>query len=177
MKESIKRRIIEKARDLLFTKTEEEITMNLIAGELGITAPTLYHYFKGKEELLLAANNLITEEVTELMSMRFPPSVPAEMRIITLTSIIAEYFMKNGLPASYLVEDPIDKPIKLKEFRKKMNDLFTLYYKDGRKPKRTGVEQATFRYLATVEADLVYLRNTKKPLNDDFAEKAFSTVK
>ncbi len=176
MKESIKKRIVEKARDLLFTKTEEEITMNLIAGELGITAPTLYHYFKGKDELLYAANQLITEEITALMSIKFPPSIPAEMRIVTATSLIAEYFMKTGLPASYLVEDPKDRPIVLKEFRKKMTDLFSMYYKNKKKTSKVGVEQTTFRYLATIEADLVYLRNTKKQLSEDFAEKVFSVI-
>jgi AcrR family transcriptional regulator len=176
MKESIRMRIVEKARDLLFTKTEEEITMNLIAGELGITAPTLYHYFKGKDELLLAANKLITEEVTNLMSIKFPPSIPAEMRIITTTSMIAEYFMKTGLPASYLVEDPNDRPVVLKEFRKKMTELFSMYFKDNKKTKKAGIEQTTYRYLATIEADIVYLRNGKKQLTEDFAEKAFSAL-
>lgn len=176
MKDSIRKRIIEKARDLLFKLTEEEITMNLIANELGITAPTLYHYFKGKDELLNAANQLITDEISAHLSIKFPPSIPAEMRIITATSMIAEYFMKTGVPGSYLVEDPKDRPIVLKEFRKKFTEMFSNYLKDRKTPKKAGAEQTTMRYLSLIQADIAYLRNNKKELSEDFAEKVFSVL-
>ena len=176
MKDSIKKRIIEKARDLLFTKNEEEITMNLIAGELGITAPTLYHYFKGKDELLNSANILIMEEISAHLSIKFPPSIPAEMKIITATSLVAEYFIKTGLPVSYLVEDPKDRPIVLKEFRKKFADMFADYNKNRKPAKKVGAEQTTMRFLAILMADLAYVRNNKKILSDDFAEKVFAVL-
>ena len=90
MKESIKNKIVEKARDLLFRSSEEDITMNLIAKELGITAPTLYHYFKGKDELIAAAQSLVTTEINSIISLKFPPSIPAEMKILTTSGQIAE---------------------------------------------------------------------------------------
>lgn len=176
MKDSIKKRIIEKARDLLFTKNEEEITMNLIAGELGITAPTLYHYFKGKDELLNAANVLIMEEISAHLSIKFPPSIPAEMKIITATSLVAEYFIKTGLPVSYLVEDPKDRPIVLKEFRKKFTAMFSDYLKNKKGGKKVGAEQTTMRFLAILMADLAYVRNSKKNLSEDFAERVFAVL-
>ena len=120
MKDSIRQKIVEKARDLLFTKTEEEITMNLVANELSITAPTLYHYFKGKGEMLEAANQLIVNEISSTLELKFPPSIPFEMRIITAVAMTGDYFMKTGLPASYLIEDPRERPIVLGEFRKKL---------------------------------------------------------
>ena len=55
--------IVAKARNLLFTARDGEITMNAIAKDLGMTAPTLYHYFKGKDELLESAKNLVVDEV------------------------------------------------------------------------------------------------------------------
>ncbi|HRZ79754.1 MAG TPA: TetR/AcrR family transcriptional regulator [bacterium] len=177
MRDSIRKRIVEKARDLLFKLNEEEITMNLIANELGITAPTLYHYFKGKDELLNAANQLITEEISAQLAIKFPPSIPAGMRIVTATSLVAEYFMKTGLPASYLVEDPKDRPVVLKEFRKKFTELFAQYLKDDKKgTRKAGAEQTTMRYLALIQADIAYLRNSKKELSEDFAEKVFSVL-
>ncbi|MGI6394796.1 MAG: TetR/AcrR family transcriptional regulator [bacterium] len=176
MKNSIKKRIIEKARDLLFVKTEEEITMSLIAQELEITAPTLYHYFKGKGELLNAANQLISEEISANLGIKFPPSVPAEMRIVTATSMIAEYFMRTGLPASYLVEDPKDRPINLSEFRKKFAELFSSYLKAKKPSYKAGAAQTTLRYLSLIQADIAYIRNNKKELTEDFAEKVFSVL-
>ena len=176
MKDPVKQRIIEKARDLLFTKNEEEITMNLIAGELGITAPTLYHYFKGKDELLHAANLLIMEEISAHLAIKFPLSIPAEMKIITATSLVAEYFIKTELPVSYLVEDPKDRPIVLKEFRKKFTETFADYLKNKKGKKKLGAEQTTMRFLAILMADLAYIRNSKKALPADFAERVFSVL-
>ncbi|HSW60694.1 MAG TPA: TetR/AcrR family transcriptional regulator [bacterium] len=174
MKDSIRKKIIEMARDLLFTRTEEEITMNLIAGELKLTAPTLYHYFKGKDELLAAGNKLISEEILANTSIKFPPSIPYEMRIITATSMVAEYFMKNGLPVSYLVEDPMDRPISLKEVRKAFTAMFTEYKKKN--SSKAGAEQTALRYLALIMADITYLRSAKKDLPEDFAEKVFAAL-
>lgn len=174
MKDSIRQRIIEMARDLLFTMTEEEITMNLIAGELKLTAPTLYHYFKGKDELLRAANQLIVEEISAQINIKFPPSIPYEMRIITTTGMVAEYFMKNGLPASYLVEDPMEKPIKLGAFRTKLASMFAELKKNGKIKSKTSAEQLMYRHLATTQADITYYRSTKKDLPEDFAEKVYA---
>jgi AcrR family transcriptional regulator len=168
-------RITEKVRDLLFTKTEEEITMNLIAEELNVTAPTIYHYFTGKDELLAAGNNLIFKEISACLNIKFPPSVPPEMKIITTTVMVADYFMKNGLPAFYLTEDPREKPVNLKEFRKKFTAMFSEYFKTA-KGKTSGAEHTAIRYLALIQAEIVYYRNLGKPLPEDFSEKIFSVI-
>jgi len=177
MKDSIKKRIVEKARDLLFTKTEEEITMNLIAKELNITAPTLYHYFKGKDELLNDANQLIIEEISANIGIKFPPSIPYEMRIVTAISTVADYFFRTGLPASYLVEDPKDKPIKLKEFRLKFSGMIDEIKKNGKFKSNLSSDQLMYRLLATLQADITYFRSIKKEMPEDFAEKVWSSFK
>lgn len=169
-------RIAEKARDLLFTMTEEEITMTFIADELKTTAPTLYHYFKGKDELLLAGNKLIQSEISAHLELKFPPSIPAEMKILTAVSMVADYFMKSGLPAFYLTEDPKDKPIKLKEFRKKFTDLFGDYMKTKNPVSKSNAEQIFLRYMSLVQAEIIYARNNKKPLHEDFAAKILSML-
>ena len=176
MKDSIRQRIIEKARDLLFTRTEEEITMTLVASELGLTAPTLYHYFKGKDELLGAGNVLISAEIVELASLKFPPSIPYEMRIITAVSRIADYFMVSGLPAAYLLEDPADRPVSLVKVRELFALMFAEYKKTLKSVPKISAEQMSLRFLGAVVADLVYLRSNKKELPEDFAEKVWQHV-
>jgi len=175
MKESIKKRIAEKVRDLLFTMDEEEITMILVGKELNLTAPTLYHYFSGKEEMLLAGNKLISEEISALASIKFPPSIPAQMKIVTSASLVAGYFMKTGLPASYLIEDPKDRPVILKDFRKVMTGLFSEYLKTKKGTIAGGVEKTTYRFLGAMAADIICLRNSKKEMPEDFAEKVFAS--
>ena len=175
MKESIKNKIIEKARDLLFRSSEEDITMNLIAKELGITAPTLYHYFKGKDELISAAQALVTTEVNAIISLKFPPSIPAEMKILTTTGQIAEYFMKTDVPPFYLIEDPKDRPILLKEFREKFAQMFDAYVKSRKGFKLTS-QHAMYRYLALMAADIINCKSKGEKLPDDFAEIIFGLV-
>jgi len=171
MKDSIRQKIVEKARDLLFTKTEEEITMNLVANELSITAPTLYHYFKGKGEMLEAANQLIVNEISSTLELKFPPSIPFEMRIITAVAMTGDYFMKTGLPASYLIEDPRERPIVLADFRKKLTSLCAEFKKSGKGRSKLPADQMAYRILSCLVADIAFYRNAKKGLPDNFAEK------
>ncbi|HSW60585.1 MAG TPA: TetR/AcrR family transcriptional regulator [bacterium] len=171
MKDSVRQKIIEKARDMLFTRNEEEITMIGVANELGITAPTLYHYFTGKDELLDAGNSLITKEITEISFMKFPSSMPAKMKIVTIASIVAEYFLNSGLPISYLVEDPKDRPVVLKDFRDRITSLFAEYLKN-KKGTHTP-EKMAYRFLSALQADMILLRKNKGKLEEDLAEKVF----
>jgi AcrR family transcriptional regulator len=171
MKDSIRKRIVEKARDILFTKTQDELTMNLVASELGITAPTLYHYFEGKDEMIRAAYDLIQVEINETMGIKFPMSIPIEMRIITITNIIAEYIMRTGVPASVIVENPMGNTIDLRDFREKVKVMFAEYLK--KKGMKDDVDITTLRYLAIIQADIAYLRSAKKQLPEDFSEKVF----
>lgn len=175
MKESIKNRIVEKARDLLFRAPEEEITMNLIAKELNLTAPTLYHYFKGKDELIAAAQSLVTTEINSIISLKFPPSIPVEMRILTTSGQIAEYFMKTDVPPYYLIEDPKDRPVLLKEFRAHFSEMFDAYVKT-RKGFKLSPQHAMYRYLALMAADILNCKHTGSKLPDDFAEIIFGIV-
>lgn len=174
MKDTIKQKIVEKAKSMLFRTNDEKITMNLIAEELGITAPTLYHYFKGKNELLAESSALIANDILALVSLKFPPSIPAEMKIVTATGMVAEYFMKTGVPAYYLVEDPQDKTISLTAFREKFVEMFADYLKKSNLDLTP--EQATYRHLSIMQADVIYYRNVNKELEDDFAEKVFSAL-
>ena len=175
MKESIKNKIVEKARDLLFRSSEEDITMNLIAKELGITAPTLYHYFKGKDELIAAAQSLVTTEINAIISLKFPPSIPAEMKILTTSGQIAEYFMKTDVPPFYLIEDPKDRPVLLKEFREKFAVMFDAYVKT-RKGFKLSSQHAMYRYLGLMAADILNCKATGSKLPEDFAEIIFGIV-
>lgn len=175
MKENIRNSIVKKARDLLFKSQEEDITMNLIANELGITAPTLYHYFKGKDELIAAAQKLVTDEINAIMSLKFPPSIPAEMKILTTTGQIAEYFMNTDIPTYYLVEDPKDRPILLKDFRDKFAEMFNSYIKT-KKGFKLSPMHAMYRYLALIEADITNYKNIGEKLPEDFAEIIFDQI-
>jgi len=176
MKNSTKKRIIEKARDLLFTMTEDDITMIMIGTELDITAPTLYHYFKSKEEILEAGNHLIADEILQMVTINFPPSIPYEMRIITATTMITDYFMENELPAACLIEDPVDRPLSLKKVRDHFTGMFTEYKKKKKSAPKISAELMAYRFLSLVVADIVFIRSSKKEMPADFAERVWESV-
>lgn len=175
MKYSVKNLVVEKAKELLFSYSAESITMNLVAKELDITAPTLYHYFKGKDEMLNAAGELIKSELISLLDVKFPSSVPFEVRVLTAAHSIADYFFSSKLPVTYLLEDPGDKPVNLEEFREKFISLFKDYMKEGSsKGNLKSPEAAALRFLGVMVSDIVYYRSQNKALPEDFADAVLS---
>ena len=176
MKQSAKMKIADAAKELLCTMTEEELTMSLVAERLGITAPTLYHYFVGKDELLEAANKLTSTEITDIALRKFPKSIPNEMKIIMIMSEVIDYFKSTNLPASYLIENPLDKKsLNLDEFRKAIADLFLEYYKS--KGKNPGAKRSAYQYIGAIAAEIAYCRGTKHELPEDLAGKIFAKMK
>lgn len=172
MRTSVRDEIIRTVGILLLTKSEDEISMNLVADSLGITAPTLYHYFKGKDELLRAGYDLIIKNITSCLSVKFPPSVPVEMKIITATSILADHIMNTGIKVSFLTEDARDGSIILKDLRNRFTEMFSKL----KGKKEISAEQMTMRFLALIQADIIYYRNAGKSLPEDFSEKIFNLI-
>ncbi len=176
MRDSVRKKMVEKARDLLFTMNYDEITMNLVATELGITAPTLYHYFKCKEEMITAGYDLITFEINDIPNIRFPSSMPPDMRIMTITGLVTDYFIKTEIPVLFLVENVHDKPIDLTAFRKKMEEMIEAYLKKSKKKIKVSIEEITYRYLGILASDIAYLRKNKQQPVENFSEKVFAAL-
>jgi len=55
-----------------------------------------------------------------------------------------------------------------------MTGLFSEYLKT-KKGVAGGVEKTTYRFLGAMAADIICLRNSKKEMPEDFAEKVFAT--
>ncbi|MEE9912787.1 MAG: TetR/AcrR family transcriptional regulator [Deltaproteobacteria bacterium] len=51
--ESVKQKILDQALQLIVTEGYDKLSMRKIAGQMGITAATIYNYFKSKEEINL----------------------------------------------------------------------------------------------------------------------------
>lgn len=177
MKDVGKKRVAEKAKDFLFTKTPEEITMIMVANAIDMTAPTLYHYFKdGKKELIKYACDEIENEITNLVSIKMPSSLKPEMALLTYTSIIGDYMMKSKMPVSFLIEDPKDIPLKLENFRNKIKEIVKEMVKD-KAVEKTSADQATGRYLAVLAADINHYKTKGKELPENFSEKVVQILK
>ena len=62
--EKIKKRILDKIRDLFFKRGFSRVTMDELASELGISKKTLYNHFSGKAEMLELVVQDIKRELT-----------------------------------------------------------------------------------------------------------------
>lgn len=60
--------IIEKARALIEARGVDQLSLSVLAGELGIKAPSLYHHFKNKTALLRAVNQATTAALVAAMN-------------------------------------------------------------------------------------------------------------
>ena len=115
--------IIETAKKMLYTRSFEEISMVDVANAREITAPTLYHYFQGKKELLTAAGNQIEEDILNRISIKFPRSMLAKLKLLTVISMIVAYFVETKLPAAGLMEDSVDRPVSFLRVRQRVLTL------------------------------------------------------
>ncbi len=70
--------IIAAAVEEFVEKGYEGASMNSIAGRAGLSKGGLYHHFRSKEEILLAANNEYMKPVLQLMDRGRKKSNPAE---------------------------------------------------------------------------------------------------
>jgi len=96
VKDRLKLEIVKTAKSLLNEgKDLRHITMQLIAKRMDITAPTLYHYFKGKEEIIHLSIELIADELLETFEKPFPASMNAEMRLKMHIVTLMTYLYKN----------------------------------------------------------------------------------
>ena len=148
MKESSRKRIVETAKELLLVMTVSQISMNTIADRLNLTAPTLYHYFTGKDELLSAAGAVLATEMEAPLKIKFPKSIKADIRLMTVGHVLIDTMIKKKVPGSYLIADPSDKPIRLGNFRSEFINLCRKVFNDE------GKKGCQMLALLAVEIDL-----------------------
>jgi AcrR family transcriptional regulator len=59
--------ILQMARELIEAEGYERLTLKILADALGISAPSLYRYFKSKTELLQAVNTATIEQLVDAL--------------------------------------------------------------------------------------------------------------
>lgn len=102
-KKELKRRVLDVSRDLFLEKGYTKTTINEITKNAGITTGSLYHFFKGKDDILLQ----LTQEVFELAaamsdgmlgqkaapSLRFSLEIGTQLYFIVKYRAIAELYL------------------------------------------------------------------------------------
>jgi len=171
-KENIREVIAETAKDFLLVKNPDEITMFMVAKELDITPVTLYHYFGGKDEIIKAGYEMIISEIVECVDIRFPVTLSSSFKLKIILKNLCDYFYRTGLNATWLVEDPSCAPVSLQFVR---NIVFDLVLKLFNCDENDGMK-ITYRYLALIQAEILYHKKKSKPLPENTVENVFKIV-
>lgn len=134
--------IIEAAGTLFDNQGYNPTSLQDIADALGLARPSLYHYFKNKEEILLAGINQITARRNEFVdAARAEESSPVE-RLTTLVDSFTMFITENPVWVRVLVrEEPAVSPKALKtEFESRMALVDLLV-----ETIKAGVDEGTLR--------------------------------
>ncbi len=92
-------RILEKTRDIVEAKGADQLSLNELAGALGVKAPSLYRYFSSKTDLLRALNLQTIQQLTA--SMREATSKDGDARMQLLSLARAWRAFSRAYPMSY----------------------------------------------------------------------------
>jgi len=95
LKEAIRRHIVEKARLLFETRGFRATTVEDIAAAAGMSKPTLYNYFPGKEVLLLHVVEQMNTEFDEAIDPIIRCDKPFEERLFDIVSASLTYFREH----------------------------------------------------------------------------------
>ena len=90
-----RRRVMEAAARLISEKGYHETSMRDIAGELGMSAASLYHYFPGKEDLVVALQSECFSEIVNLAKDRVRNVTDPTERLYTFVSNHMTYFVEH----------------------------------------------------------------------------------
>jgi AcrR family transcriptional regulator len=163
-KEEARKRILDAALEVVKKKGYQSITLDDIAGEVGVTKGTLYLYFKNKEDLFKNVFHEMSKSFRETMDYHLADSDCLESALsCMIDEIIAvnkEFGIENNLAMisewfAVAVRDPSARP-RFKEMltcgRKSFEERVLLLQKRKVVPETVDVEAATKGIMALIVA-------------------------
>ena len=122
-----RRRVMDAAAALIAEKGYHETSMRDIAAALGMSAASLYHYFPGKEELVVALQREYFDEINERAQSRLNGLTDPIERLYAFISNHMDFFVENiALVRVLLHEDMGLSPANRDELRRYKQEYITL---------------------------------------------------
>jgi len=169
--ESVREDIIKKGVGILCSKPGYDLKLSEISDVTGISAPVLYNYFSGIDEIRKEVFKRIEEEIVLISNLKLPNSVSPDMKIVTIGFNLVRHFEETGLSVSYLTEEKKGMPVDISELRENIIQLF-------RQLKNTAFEPDLCLniFLSYITANISYYRKNGKKVPDDICDKALKLV-
>ena len=92
---SLRREIIDVSKELLLKEGFAKLSMRKIANRAGVTATSIYLYFKNKDELLLALVEESIERLTSALKEAIDPDADPVRQLENLTRAYVDYALEN----------------------------------------------------------------------------------
>ncbi|MCZ6468366.1 MAG: TetR/AcrR family transcriptional regulator [Candidatus Dadabacteria bacterium] len=94
-RKSRKEEIIKAASNLFSQKSYHDVTMDQIAGEVGVAKGTIYLYFKSKENLYLGILEHTFETIESILEKEIAKEDPAPQKLKKILRLIFQFYFQN----------------------------------------------------------------------------------
>lgn len=99
----VKKRILDKVRDLFFKRGFSRVTMDELASELGISKKTLYNHFSGKAEMLeLVVQDLKLEVTNGVDRIMLQEELDFKQKLVSILSFTGKVL--GNLEPEFLID-------------------------------------------------------------------------
>lgn len=166
--DSVKERIIGEAIKLICRKCSREISLADISKATGVVAPVFYNYFKGIDEINKEAFRKIEEEISSVMNIKLPASIPPEMKAVTIAYNLIKFFERSDFSTGILSEERCSGQIDISPIRNTFESLFSKM-----KGLRYDPEMSVSVLLHQIAAYVEYSRKKKEHVPEDAVENIF----
>lgn len=98
-----RKRLIEAARDVVFTHSYAGVSVDELCAAAGVTKSSFYHFFSSKQDLVLAAIERQWEVLEEsILSPTFAEHIPPQERILRFFDLVLEHEQTQKLVSGHM---------------------------------------------------------------------------
>ncbi len=120
------KKILAVTQDLIIQNPYQAVSLNMIAEKVGITKPSLYHYFKNKEELFSKIFDEVSEEFDQELQKTLKQDLDCFKKLhLFIETYINFFFVRKNLVRVLLqrvCKEDEGLFLKIKETRKSITD-------------------------------------------------------
>ncbi len=139
---SRKEEIIKEASNLFSKKSYHDVTMDQIAGEVGVAKGTIYLYFESKENLYLGILEHTYETIESILEKEIAKGDPAPQKLKKMLRLIFQFYFQNMDVLRILTRDETRLIREHYEFTERWRHRRTKLY---RKILEKGIKEGSFR--------------------------------
>ena len=141
-RKSRKEEIIKAASNLFSQKSYHDVTMDQIAGEVGVAKGTIYLYFESKENLYLGILEHTFETIESILEREIAKEDPAPQKLKKILRLIFQFYFQNMDVLRILTRDETRLIREHFEFTERWRHRRIKLY---RKVLEKGIKEGSFR--------------------------------